>query len=229
MRFNLSATRHYMHKDNKRIVLEDVYFAGLQNKCLNAHLNMSGSVDVLGICFTPDGLYPFLQIPISEFKNRILGADEIGFDIAKNISERLRDTQGIANRLSVLEGALLSVLDHAYQIPDDFRLLFTALNQNKSLGLTEFCRRNNISLRQLERLFLKYVGLSANTYNTLDRFHGSLNQLLSAGYSKLSDLAYDNDYFDQTHFVKEFKRFSGNTPGNFINRNDSILQIAQLT
>jgi AraC-like DNA-binding protein len=84
-------------------------------------------------------------------------------------------------------------------------------------------------MRTLERMYNKYVGVSANTYGTLNRFHKSLNQLLYTDYSKLSDLAFDNGYFDQMHFIKEFKRFAGNTPKNFIHQNNSILQIGKLS
>jgi AraC-like DNA-binding protein len=84
-------------------------------------------------------------------------------------------------------------------------------------------------VRKLERLYNKYVGVSASTFSTLNRFHTSFNHLLYNDFSKLSDLAYDNGYFDQTHFIKVFKRFTGNTPKSFIHQRDSILQIGKLT
>lgn len=77
-------------------------------------------------------------------------------------------------------------------------------------------------------MFSKYVGISASTFGTLDRFHNSMNRLIAGGYSKLSDLAYDNGYFDQMHFIRDFRRFAGNTPKRFASQNSSILQIAKL-
>jgi AraC-like DNA-binding protein len=229
MRFNLSNTPHYVCQNNQESLLEDVYFLGLQNQFTNAQLKLNGRVNILGICFEADGIYPFLKIPVSEFKNQILGADEIGFKIAKKINEKLKEASDIKIRLEILENELLSLLNNSHQIPTNFRFIFNALKQENSLQLTKFCQKNNISLRQLERMYIKYVGLSANTYTTLNRFHCSLNQLLNSRYSKLSDLAYDNEYFDQMHFVKEFKRFTGNTPRKFLILNNSILQIGKLT
>ena len=84
-------------------------------------------------------------------------------------------------------------------------------------------------LRSLERMYNKYVGVPANTYGTLNRFHVSMNRLLYSDYDKLSDLAFDNGYFDQMHFIRYFKRFAGNTPGNFVKQNDSILQIGKIS
>ena len=228
MRFNLSDTSHRICRDNDESLLEDVYFPGLQSQFTNSYLKIDGEVDVIGVCFKPDGLYPFVKIPVSEFKNQILGAGEVGFINADRIFNRLKETAGTTNRLSILEYELLSILQNSNKIPEKFRLLFNALKQESSIKLAEFCKQENIGLRQLERMYLKYVGLSASTYTTLNRFHITLNQLLKSGYTRLSDLAYDNEYFDQMHFIREFKRFTGNTPGKFIKQNNSILQIGKL-
>ncbi len=229
MRLNLCNTPHYICSGSIERKLESVYFSGLQNQFTNAHLKLNGLVHTLGICFEPDGVYPFLKIPLSEFRNQILGVHETGIKIAENIIELLQETPEITGKLAILENELLTLLKDSCQPPQNFRLLFHDLLNEKSLGLTEFCSRNHIDMKQLERLFMKYVGLSANTYYTLNRFHESMNQLLDTEFSKLSDLAYDNEYFDQTHFIKEFKRFTGNTPKHFIRESNSLLQIGKLT
>jgi AraC-like DNA-binding protein len=229
LRFNLSDTQHYLYSNDKANLLENVYFTGLQDQFRYAHLQLNGKVDVLGVCFSPEGFYPFSKIPVSEFKNQILGADEVGIKMINSISEKLKEAHGIASRITILENELALLLANNNQIPDNFRQIFNDLNQNNnSLQISEFCLKNNLSIRTLERMYNKYIGVSANTYNTLNRFHNSLNQLLKNDYSKLSDLAYDFGYFDQMHFIKEFKRFAGNTPKNFIQQNNSILQIGKL-
>lgn len=229
LRFNLSETPHFLSTNDKPHFLERVYFSGLQDHFTNHHLKLSGGVDTLGICFYPDGFYPFMNMPVSECKNQILGADEVGLKTLNNIFQKLKESPDIANRLSILEGELVLILNKSMHIPENFRQLFNSIRScDDSIQLTEFCKQNNISIRTLERMFNKYVGVSANTYNTLNRFHISVNQILYNDYSKLSDLAYDNGYFDQMHFIKDFKRFAGNTPKNFIHQNNSILQIGKI-
>jgi len=229
LKFNLSDTPHYLWQDGKEHRLEKVYFSGLQDHFRNAQVRLNGKVHVLGICFLPEGFYPFLKVPVSEFKNQLLGLDEAGFKQTNEISERLLEAPDIAARLSLLENELVSILQNNKQTDDNFRELFYALNQNEyPFQLAEFCNRNNISIRQLERMYNKYVGVSAMAYSTLHRFQNSLNQLLHHDYSKLSDIAYNNGYFDQMHFIKEFKRFTGNTPKNFLHQEDSMLQIGKL-
>jgi len=229
MRINLCSTPHYVCRGDNEVLLDDVYFLGLQNKYANAQLKLDGNVDVMGICFKPYGFYPFLKIPVSEFKNQILGADEVGFKIAKRISERLKGGANISNRLAILENELLSLLDNSNQHLDKFQAIFNALKKEKTLQINAFCKNNSVNIRQIERFYSKYIGLPPNTYATLNRFHCSLSQLLNTKSLKLSDLAYDNEYFDQMHFIKDFKRYAGSTPKSFINKENSILQIGKLT
>ena len=227
LRFNLSQTPHFLSVNGNQQMLEKVYFSGLQDHFTNAYLKLNGSVDTLGICFYPDGFYPFLRIPVSEFKNQLLGAGEVGYKLSDSIIERLLTVKDLSSRLEILESELLKLLIHDNDFDDCFGKIF---NELKDTGnISDFCRKHHICLRKLERMFNRYVGISASSFSTLNRFHTSLNRLLCNDFSKLSDLAYDNGYFDQMHFIKDFKRFTGNTPKNFVNESNSILQIGKLT
>lgn len=230
LRFNLSETAHLLSINDNQHILEKVYFSGLHDHFTNAHLKLTGSVDTLGICFYPEGLYPFLKIPVSEFKNQLLGVGEVGYKFFNSIRERLITVNDIYSRLEILESELLNLLIQNNDFIEYFSKIFNELKNSETSGnIADFCKKHNICLRKLERMFNKYVGVSASTFSTLNRFHTSLNHLLYKDISKLSDLAYDNGYFDQMHFIKDFKRFTGNTPKSFINQSNSILQIGKLT
>lgn len=229
LRFNLSETPQFISRDGMVDMLENVYFSGLQDQFGNTHLKLSGKVDMLGVCFHSDGFYPFVHNPVSEFKNKLLGANEAGLKAINNIGERLREAPDITARLNILENELLFLLGNNDSNSIFKKLFNTLIQTNNSLLIAEFCQQNNIGKRRLERLYNKYVGVSAMTYCTLNRFHSSLNQLLYTDYSKLSDIAYGNGYFDQMHFIKEFKRFTGNAPKKFIDQRNSILQVGKLT
>jgi hypothetical protein len=129
MRFNLSDTPHYLRHEDNESRLEDVYFPGLQSRFLNSSLKLSGKVDVMGICFAPDGIYPFLRIPGEEFRDQVLGADEIGLRVANRITGQMREAPDTAARLVILERELLLLLNASSLPPDNFRQIFEALKQ----------------------------------------------------------------------------------------------------
>ncbi|MES1249370.1 MAG: AraC family transcriptional regulator [Chitinophaga rupis] len=73
---------------------------------------------------------------------------------------------------------------------------------SKSYGLSE---------RYIEKLFVDMVGISTSAYFSVHRFNKSLDLVLSSGLP-LTSIAYDCGYYDQAHFIKEFKKFTGITP-----------------
>ncbi len=230
LRFNLNDTLHYAKINGKEHLLDNVNFSGLHDGYMNAHLKLNGQVHVLGICFYPEGFFPFFNIPVSEFKNQLLGANEIGIRLMNEICEQVKEVPDIITRLNIIENEFARLLIKGNKTPDNFRQIFKALNENcNPARISEFCTQNKISIRSLERMFNKYVGVPASTYFTLNRFHISTNQLIYNDFHKFSDLAFDNGYFDQMHFIRDFKRFTGNTPKNFVQQLNSILQIGKYT
>lgn len=229
LRFNLSETPQYACIENEDSLLEEVSFSGLQDSFRNIQLKSEGCVKTFGISFQPYGFYPFFKIPVSEFKNQLLGGNEIGFKATNEINERLKEASNSTERLMIVENELIKRLDDNL-MPKGFEHIFNRLQSSgEKRKITDLCEQNNLGIRQLERMYNKYVGISAMTYITLHRFHQSTSQLLSGHYTKLSDIAYDNGYYDQMHFIKDFKRFTGKAPQEFINQNGSMLQIGKFT
>lgn len=69
--------------------------------------------------------------------------------------------------------------------------------------------------RTLERRFKQSIGISAKMFSRICRFQESLNQLRNNNYKKLSDIAHENDYADQSHFIRSFKEFAGVSPFDY--------------
>jgi AraC-like DNA-binding protein len=76
-------------------------------------------------------------------------------------------------------------------------------------------RELQLSERTLERKFKQAVGISPKLFARIARFQQSLDQLRQNQYDKLSDVAYGNEYADQSHFIRVFKEFTGFTPLEF--------------
>lgn len=73
----------------------------------------------------------------------------------------------------------------------------------------------------MERAFLKYVGYTPKHYYRIVRFNKALRQMHESKKS-LTSICYDCDYYDQSHFIKDFRQFTGTTPKHFQTENNTI-------
>lgn len=89
-------------------------------------------------------------------------------------------------------------------------------NSNGQSSLFQLRRHLNVTERTFERRFEHLVGVSPKLFSRVCQFRSTINQLHKKDFVKLSDLAYDNGYSDQSHFIRSFKEFTGSTPLEYL-------------
>lgn len=70
--------------------------------------------------------------------------------------------------------------------------------------------------RTFQRMFKKYVGVTPNQYRRICQFQLSFSQVRSEEFQTLTDVAYDNGFADQSHFIRSFKEFTETTPNTYL-------------
>jgi AraC-like DNA-binding protein len=180
----------------------------------------TGKTGIFSVRFYPNGFQPFSDVPIKELENtavplqRIFGreGEQIAFDILEANSN--------SNRINRIETFLLTRLTHADTVDriveSAVDTIFTA---NGKLSVNELSSQKNINRRQLVRKFSQAIGLSPKQLSKTIRLQATLKMLLSKQVTSLTAIAYENDYYDQAHFIKDFKEFTGYTPKDFYGQN----------
>jgi AraC-like DNA-binding protein len=82
--------------------------------------------------------------------------------------------------------------------------------------LPRILKRLNINERTFQRIFKKYVGITASQYRRICQFQSTFTQLRTQDFQSLTDLAYANGFADQSHFIRSFKEFANTTPNNYL-------------
>jgi AraC-like DNA-binding protein len=82
--------------------------------------------------------------------------------------------------------------------------------------LSAIINQLNINERTFQRSFKKYVGVTPNQYRRICQFQISFTQLRTKEFNKLTDVAYDNGFADQSHFIRSFREFTQNTPKGYL-------------
>src|SRR5699024_381101 len=73
-----------------------------------------------------------------------------------------------------------------------------------------------ISTRTFQRKFKKHVGITPNQYRRICQFHSAFQQLQSGQFQKLSDIAYQHGYAEQSHYIRTFREFTNITPKEYL-------------
>lgn len=92
----------------------------------------------------------------------------------------------------------------------------TALQQGKRLS--HVLHDLNLSERSLERLFLTHIGITPIFYARICRFQASVALLRKGNLCSLTGIAHSLGYFDQSHFIRDFKLFAGVSPGIYLRK-----------
>ncbi len=166
--------------------------------------------------FHPNGFLPFATIPIKEIENTAVPLSELFGEEGEKIGNSILNANSTIDRINLIEHFLLKHLTDKKTIGNVMKsAIETILDANGQFSVNEYSLHNNINRRQLTRKFATTIGLSPKQLAKTIRIQATLKKLLSNKVVKLTDLAYENEYFDQAHFIKEFKEFTGLTPKEF--------------
>jgi AraC-like DNA-binding protein len=185
-------------------------------------IQQSGTLDIIGISFKPSGLYPLVKLPVSDLTNQTIDLNLLNNELTEKLADRITTLCSTRDKLATIEEVLLEYINLTL-LPDRAMLaVFNKFSLSSSLSIDEFCGKYGIHKRKLERIFYKYVGIGPKSYNKIARFQKIIKSLTANNYEDLTTLAYTFDYYDQTHFVKDFKAYTGSSPLTFLRDKTSV-------
>jgi len=184
-------------------------------------IESKGRIGFISVRFFPWGAYHFFKTPIKSFLDGTINLTEIWPEHYQQIIEELGNAQSSEERLNILQQFLLNRLQENIKddplLDDAVKLIRSSKGQ---LSIEELCGKTGFSKKQLERKFLTTVGTTPKIFSRISRFLNICQNLDDSSNKTLSQLTYECGYFDQAHFIKEFKQFSGFTPKEFFVRNN---------
>jgi AraC-like DNA-binding protein len=147
------------------------------------------------------------HIDVGSYKRKLLESDnskdqvEIILDLMTQLikSNRISETDRIQRAISI-------ILKHSGQVQ-----------------VKELTEQLVITERTLERDFMSQVGLSPKQFAKIIQFQCSLNQLTQTKFNKLTEVGLDSGFADQSHFIRVFKRYTGQTPSHYLSQLSSTL------
>lgn len=183
-------------------------------------LHLEGTFRTIGVRLLPNALKTIFGFDANELADSCLDLSLLPKKHDPEISQKLLDAHSMDSQLELLSSYLHSEVLKRQREED--MLIHYAVNQisaaKGNFALRDLQKELNLSERSLERRFRHEIGISPKLFSKICRFQAAWSQLQRRDFSKLSDIAFDNGYSDQSHFIRNFKQFAGFPPQQMMKR-----------
>lgn len=205
-------------ENGKSIIQPKCFVIGQLTRPLE--IEPTGETGIFSVRFHPNGFLPFATIPIKEMENTAVSLENHFGKDGQEIEQKILAATSTSERIKLIETFLLDRLTDTETIDRIVKsTVETIVTANGQLSVDELSKQTNINRRQLERKFSSAIGLSPKQLSKTIRLQATLKMLLHKKVTSLTALAYENDYYDQAHFIKDFKDLTGFTPKEFYGNN----------
>ena len=219
--------------DIKRYISEDHFIIQPRAMVLGQisepfFIQPTGAVDTFAARFYPSGFAPFTEMSINDFANNETPITSVFEEqIAKNLADSIVNATSTEERIQIVEEFLSAQMRDADVIDSILKsTIDTILLTKGRVAINEILKDELPRRRQLERKFSQRVGISPKQLGKIIRLQETLKMLLNRSADNLTEIAYENEYFDQSHFIKDFKEFTGVNPKEFYK--DTTLALSSL-
>lgn len=174
-----------------------------------------GRVRIAGVRFRLGGVAPFAREPLAPHTGATPSPDAVLGPETRDLEAALRNDPGPDAAAALLDAFFLArfATDAGHAAFE--RALDALVAGGGQPAVSELADVAGTSERQLERLFARHLGIPPKTVGRIVRFQGALRSLMADPGCPLGEIAVGAGYYDQAHFVRDFRLFSGGVPRGY--------------
>lgn len=180
---------------------------------------------MMGIQFRVGGAFPFFGPAMNEFADRHIALEDVWGPDAERLHQRLVEAPKPGDKFDILKDALLQKVPEAVEHhPAVASALRSFAKMPHRVSIAAAAERADLSRKKFIQVFSRQVGFRPKLYLRIVRFQRVLSQIARASAVDWSDVAEDNGYYDQSHFIRDFGDFSGLSPSVYLKRRGPHMQ-----
>ncbi|SFA89362.1 Helix-turn-helix domain-containing protein [Lentibacillus halodurans] len=184
-------------------------------------INLTQKYSFFGIRFYLDTVHHFLRHPVSDFIENHVFLEDVWGREAAFLTEEITSANGISNMIERVELKLmrflqLSNLKSNYLLQMGLKYIYA----NKGIiSIRSLGEKLSYSERNIRRVFNKELGISPKELSDIIRFQNLLQELYNSNQYSFTNIVIKYGYFDQAHFINNFKRYYGMSPNQVFKKN----------
>jgi AraC-like DNA-binding protein len=180
-------------------------------------IDTAEQASVMGVHFRPGGAFPFLGRPAGELRDTTVSLDALWGRAAIDLRDQLLEAATHQIRFEILEQALLAELargfDHHDAVGFALRRFMSAPHMTTMAAVSE---QTGLSPKRFIQVFRDETGFTPKVFCRIRRFHRALDHMQGGQSVEWANVALDCGYFDQAHFIHDFRAFSGINPSSYL-------------
>ena len=196
---------------------QKAWYSGIHKNYLS--ISAHEKSEMLVVQFKPYGARPFTNRLASDLKDRVVAADEIFTESVYFLREKIKEVENAEQKFGLVEKYLLSHFDISKTCPENIVQCVKKISKEAFEESERIVEAYTGSQKHLINQFKNYIGLTPKSLHRIFRFNDILPKIHKKETIEWSEIAYQCGFSDQSHFIKEFKFFSGFNPKEFIKNN----------
>lgn len=202
------------------------WFSGIRNKYITIRSGKGNEMFVIN--FRKGKAYPFVEMPMNEFTDHVVDGELVMSDEILNMRDALLNISCINQKFLYAEQYLLKTFCHKLIVnPFIDYAVHSILQSPEQLAISRLSARIGFSQKHFIKLFKEHVGVTPKAFVKIMRFQKAIQEIEANRNVHWASIAYESGYYDQAHFISDFKDFSGFTPKQYLGiRNDYTNYIA---
>jgi AraC-like DNA-binding protein len=192
---------------------DDAFVGGLHQQ--SYQVKLTPGAEIISVRFRPGAFKYVFAGRLNDFINAKVPVSEVWSDQGRRLSATISQQTNCADQLQAIAGFIQSRMDQSRRsVIDD--AVSQVIQSEGRLTVAQLEQMVPLSQAQFRKRFREEVGLAPKKFTQIIRINAILNALQSVrSGSHLVDLAYQFNYFDQSHFIKDFKSVVGKTPRQY--------------
>jgi AraC-like DNA-binding protein len=170
---------------------------------------------IFGVYLYPFALPVLFGIPATEVRDEMPDLTTFLGQRGSDLEEKMMLAPDNFSRATIISTFLTSCLGRWQQRePAVFSIINQIIQVNGLTSISDLAAQSCLSTRQFERTFKEFSGFSPKLFSRIARFHNTMDAYGSKNKT-LTEIAYECGYYDQSHFIHDFKAFSGQHPSEY--------------
>jgi AraC-like DNA-binding protein len=214
---------YLLNSDSSRIERFRNFVVGLYELDHKVKVRPCASEYYQGVCirFTYEGIITLLGLQISESLNNIINLEQIYDNRGRALHENLEDATGNPERARLLDIFFICILSSKYKKNRKLSIIYEYLLQKTGrISIDDMAHTVGLSYRTIHRKFCDEFGICPKEYLKIVRFNNACRLLVQYPLYDIQDIIHYSGYYDQAHFIHEFKSIMKISPGELLKQSN---------